>query len=137
MCFTATLAQFASVLMWYNNESSCFLQQGKETQLLHVFEEDLIIGGTRTEDVQETPNSAHSGIYSRVFMQQCIILSSFGIEIMAPVNSSISVCCFLLVSSEPAFSARFFLVVVELTPTGRSLLHMWHLQLAARPVTLG
>ncbi|XP_029686148.1 dmX-like protein 1 isoform X2 [Takifugu rubripes] len=74
--------------------------QGKETQLLHVFEEDLIIGSTRTEDVQETPNSAHS------------------------------------VSSEPAFSARFFLVVVELTPTGRSLLHMWHLQLAARPVTL-
>ncbi|TWW60634.1 DmX-like protein 1 [Takifugu flavidus] len=76
------------------------ISQGKETQLLHVFEEDLIIGSTRTEDVQETPNSAHS------------------------------------VSSEPAFSARFFLVVVELTPTGRSLLHMWHLQLAARPVTL-
>ncbi len=40
-------------------------------------------------------------------------------------------------SSEPAFSARFFLVVVELTPTGRSLLHMWHLHLAARPVTMG
>uniref|UniRef100_A0A3Q1BCF7 RAVE complex protein Rav1 C-terminal domain-containing protein n=1 Tax=Amphiprion ocellaris TaxID=80972 RepID=A0A3Q1BCF7_AMPOC len=39
-------------------------------------------------------------------------------------------------SSEPAFSARFFLVVVELTPTGRSVLHMWHLQLAARPVTM-
>lgn len=56
---------------------------------------------------------------------------------MAPVNSSVGVCCFLLVSSEPAFSARFFLVVVELTPIGRSLLHMWHLQLRARPVTLG
>lgn len=77
MCFSATLAQFASVLMWYDNESSCFLQQGKETQLLHVFEEDLIIGSTRTEDVQETPNSAHSGIYSKGFMQQCIILTIF------------------------------------------------------------
>uniref|UniRef100_A0A8C2X954 Dmx like 1 n=1 Tax=Cyclopterus lumpus TaxID=8103 RepID=A0A8C2X954_CYCLU len=32
-------------------------------------------------------------------------------------------------SSKAAFSARFFLVVVELTPTGRSLLHMWHLHL--------
>lgn len=45
--------------------------------------------------------------------------------------------CFPAASSEPAFSARFFLVVVELTPTGRSLLHMWHLHLAARPVTMG
>uniref|UniRef100_A0A8C2XDJ5 Dmx like 1 n=1 Tax=Cyclopterus lumpus TaxID=8103 RepID=A0A8C2XDJ5_CYCLU len=40
-------------------------------------------------------------------------------------------------SSKAAFSARFFLVVVELTPTGRSLLHMWHLHLAARPITMG
>uniref|UniRef100_A0A668A5W7 Dmx like 1 n=1 Tax=Myripristis murdjan TaxID=586833 RepID=A0A668A5W7_9TELE len=58
--------------------------QGKETQLLHVFEEDLILGSEKTD----------------------------------------TAC------SQPAFSARFFLVVVELTPTGRSLLHMWHLHLA-------
>ncbi|KAJ3604686.1 hypothetical protein NHX12_029426 [Muraenolepis orangiensis] len=57
--------------------------QGKETQLLHVFEEDLI-----------------------------------------------------LADCQPGFSARFFLVVVEFTQTGRSLLHMWHLHLAARPVTM-
>uniref|UniRef100_A0A3B4T5F9 Dmx like 1 n=1 Tax=Seriola dumerili TaxID=41447 RepID=A0A3B4T5F9_SERDU len=69
--------------------------QGKETQLLHVFEEDLILGSERTEGTQDTPDS-----------------------------------------SPPTFSARFFLVVVELTPTGRSLLHMWHLHLAARPVTM-
>ncbi|XP_035514140.1 dmX-like protein 1 [Morone saxatilis] len=74
--------------------------QGKETQLLHVFEEDLILGSERTESTQETPDSPHTA------------------------------------SSQPAFSARFFLVVVELTPTGRSLLHMWHLHLAARPVTM-
>uniref|UniRef100_A0A3P8TQ48 Dmx like 1 n=1 Tax=Amphiprion percula TaxID=161767 RepID=A0A3P8TQ48_AMPPE len=75
--------------------------QGKETQLLHVFEEDLILGSERTENAQDNPSSPHNA------------------------------------SSEPAFSARFFLVVVELTPTGRSVLHMWHLQLAARPVTMG
>ncbi|XP_049435628.1 dmX-like protein 1 isoform X5 [Epinephelus fuscoguttatus] len=74
--------------------------QGKETQLLHVFEEDLILGKERTESAQETPASPHTA------------------------------------SSEAAFSARFFLVVVELTPTGRSLLHMWHLHLAARPITM-
>uniref|UniRef100_A0A3Q4BEA1 RAVE complex protein Rav1 C-terminal domain-containing protein n=1 Tax=Mola mola TaxID=94237 RepID=A0A3Q4BEA1_MOLML len=69
--------------------------QGKETQLLHVFEEDLILG-------------------------------------MLSLHLS-----FLTAPCKPAFSARFFLVVVELTPTGRSLLHMWHLHLAARPVTMG
>ncbi|XP_045890266.1 dmX-like protein 1 isoform X1 [Micropterus dolomieu] len=74
--------------------------QGKETQLLHVFEEDLILGSERAETTQETPDSPHTA------------------------------------SSEPAFSARFFLVVVELTPAGRSLLHMWHLHLAAQPVTM-
>ncbi|XP_042343827.1 dmX-like protein 1 isoform X4 [Plectropomus leopardus] len=74
--------------------------QGKETQLLHVFEEDLILGRERTESTQEICDSPHTA------------------------------------SSEAAFSARFFLVVVELTPTGRSLLHMWHLHLAARPITM-
>uniref|UniRef100_I3KAT6 Dmx like 1 n=1 Tax=Oreochromis niloticus TaxID=8128 RepID=I3KAT6_ORENI len=73
--------------------------QGKETQLLHVFEEHLILGKKKK-----------------------------------------SLCGFFFpppaASSKPAFSARFFLVVVELTPTGRSLLHMWHLHLAARPVTM-
>uniref|UniRef100_A0A8C7ZU86 Dmx like 1 n=1 Tax=Oryzias sinensis TaxID=183150 RepID=A0A8C7ZU86_9TELE len=73
--------------------------QGKETQLLHVFEENLILGSLRAEGPQETPDS--------IFF------------------------------SEPAFSARFFLVVVELTQTGRSLLHMWQLHLAALPVILG
>uniref|UniRef100_A0A8C7D6C8 Dmx like 1 n=1 Tax=Oncorhynchus kisutch TaxID=8019 RepID=A0A8C7D6C8_ONCKI len=67
--------------------------QGKETQLLHVFEEDLILGSERREATQEAP----------------------AIE---------------TASSQPGFSARFFLVVVEFTKTGRSFLHMWHLQLA-------
>uniref|UniRef100_A0A665TI97 Dmx like 1 n=1 Tax=Echeneis naucrates TaxID=173247 RepID=A0A665TI97_ECHNA len=74
--------------------------QGKETQLLHVFEEDLILGSERTDHTQDNRDASHNA------------------------------------SGEPTFSARFFLVVVELTPTGRSLLHMWHLHLAARPVTM-
>nr|XP_040051616.1 dmX-like protein 1 isoform X2 [Gasterosteus aculeatus aculeatus] len=74
--------------------------QGKETQLLHVFEEDLILGSERMESTLPTPDPLHTA------------------------------------SSQAAFSARFFLVVVELTPTGRSLLHMWHLHLAARPITM-
>uniref|UniRef100_A0A8C7ZS02 Dmx like 1 n=1 Tax=Oryzias sinensis TaxID=183150 RepID=A0A8C7ZS02_9TELE len=73
--------------------------QGKETQLLHVFEENLILGSLRAE-------------------------------------VSLTFFFFTSVFSEPAFSARFFLVVVELTQTGRSLLHMWQLHLAALPVIL-
>ncbi|XP_075875590.1 dmX-like protein 1 isoform X2 [Nelusetta ayraudi] len=73
---------------------------GKETQLLHVFEEHLILGSENRESAPETPNS--------------------------PQNAS----------GKPTFSARFFLVVIEVTPAGRSLLHMWHLHLAARPVTM-
>uniref|UniRef100_A0A7N9AQC1 Dmx like 1 n=1 Tax=Mastacembelus armatus TaxID=205130 RepID=A0A7N9AQC1_9TELE len=75
--------------------------QGKEAQLLHVFEEDLILGRERRDNTRETRDSSHPA------------------------------------SNMSAFSARFFLVVVELTPTGRSVLHMWHLHLAARPVTIG
>ncbi|KAK2899244.1 hypothetical protein Q8A67_010662 [Cirrhinus molitorella] len=69
--------------------------QGKETQLLHVFEEDLILGNEKIDD----------------YLQDSV-------------------------PSRTLFSARFFLVVVEITQSGRSLLHMWHLQLDAVPVIM-
>ncbi|XP_073674811.1 dmX-like protein 1 isoform X2 [Garra rufa] len=69
--------------------------QGKETQLLHVFEEDLILGNEKADD----------------YLQDSV-------------------------PSRTLFSARFFLVVVEITQSGRSLLHMWHLQLDAVPVIM-
>ncbi|KAF4110433.1 hypothetical protein G5714_009685 [Onychostoma macrolepis] len=69
--------------------------QGKETQLLHVFEEDLILGSEKVDD----------------YLQDSV-------------------------PSQTLFSARFFLVVVEITQSGRSLLHMWHLQLDAVPVIM-
>ncbi|XP_036382466.1 dmX-like protein 1 isoform X2 [Megalops cyprinoides] len=71
---------------------------GKETQLLHVFEEDLILGSER-DPAQEAPAEETA-------------------------------------QGQQGFSARFFLVVVECTPNGRSLLHMWHLQLAALQITV-
>ncbi|KAM9821767.1 dmX-like protein 1 isoform 3-T3 [Syngnathus typhle] len=74
--------------------------QGKETQLLHVFEEDLILGNERPGNWQEMTDSSRSGL------------------------------------KKPTFAASFFLVVVELTPSGQSLLQMWHLHLAAKPVTM-
>ncbi|CAL1615577.1 unnamed protein product [Knipowitschia caucasica] len=73
--------------------------QGKETQLLHVFEEDLILGYGRTQ-TNQVPETSQTD------------------------------------SSPPTFSARFFLVVVELTGMGRSFLHMWHLSLNALTVTM-
>ncbi|KAJ7994355.1 hypothetical protein DPEC_G00265000 [Dallia pectoralis] len=74
--------------------------QGKEARLLHVFEENLILGSDPADNSQEEPATETEA------------------------------------SSRPGFSARFFLVVVEFTQTGRSQLHMWHLQLAARPITM-
>ncbi|XP_061623672.1 dmX-like protein 1 isoform X4 [Phyllopteryx taeniolatus] len=71
--------------------------QGKETQLLHVFEEDLILGSESSQEMTDSSCFAHN---------------------------------------KPTFAASFFLVVVELTPSGRSLLQMWHLHLAAKPVTM-
>lgn len=54
------------------------------------------------------------------------------------IHSFIPSCvCLPLADCQPGFSARFFLVVVEFTQMGRSLLHMWHLLLDARPVTMG
>lgn len=45
------------------NGCFCPLQQGKETQLLHVFEEDLILGSERPDSWQEMTDSSHcSGI---------------------------------------------------------------------------
>lgn len=74
--------------------------QGKETQLLHVFEEDLILGNEKDDCSQELqPDENTSGL--------------------------------------SLFWARFFLVVIEFTQSRRSILHMWHLQLAAAPVTMG
>ncbi|XP_039522136.1 dmX-like protein 1 isoform X1 [Pimephales promelas] len=69
--------------------------QGKETQLLHVFEEELILGNEKIDD-----------------------------------------CLQDSVPSRTLFSARFFLVVVEISENARSLLHMWHLQLDAVPVIM-
>lgn len=128
------------------DDCCCSLQQGKETQLLHVFEEDLILGGERTESTRETPISPHTGINKIVFSNSVFLdifkgfrpSSNKLIVTLFITFTILCVCvCFLTASSQLAFSARFFLVVVELTPTGRSLLHMWHLHLAARPVTMG
>ncbi|XP_067270720.1 dmX-like protein 1 [Pseudorasbora parva] len=68
--------------------------QGKETQLLQVFEEELILGNEKRD--------------------QC------------------------LQDSVPSllFSERFFLVVVEMAQSRRSLLHMWHLQLDTVPAVM-
>lgn len=110
----------------------CFLQQGKETQLLHVFEEDLILGFGRTEPNEMSDSSQTGDKDSSV--ESIVLLFYFeGLSLSKLVVS----VCFSSGSRRPVFSARFFLVVVELTPSGRSLLHMWHLQLDAQPITMG
>ncbi|CAB1321498.1 unnamed protein product [Coregonus sp. 'balchen'] len=78
-------------------------------------------------------NSLHSSAFSNVAWLPTLIPSNcLGVYCNSPS------ACFVAsdASSQPGFSARFFLVVVEFTQTGRSLLHMWHLQLAALPIIM-
>ncbi|XP_048835403.1 dmX-like protein 1 isoform X1 [Brienomyrus brachyistius] len=75
--------------------------QGKKTQLLHVFEEDLILCDGGPDHAPETPTGYFEG------------------------------------PTGPSFSARFFLVVMEYSQSGRTLLHMWHLQLSALQASAG
>lgn len=49
-----------------------FIQQGKEIQLLHVFEEDLIIGSERPVNTMETPDSPHTGIQNTALSNTAI-----------------------------------------------------------------
>lgn len=49
----------------------CPLQHGKETQLLHVFEEHLILGSENRESAPETPTSPQIGI--KVLHKSCIM----------------------------------------------------------------
>ncbi|XP_066567407.1 dmX-like protein 1 isoform X2 [Amia ocellicauda] len=69
---------------------------GKETQLLHVFEENFILGRKSKDEGMSSSE-------------------------MAP---------------QKGFSERFFLVVIEYTQSGHSLLHMWHLHLKSVQITV-
>ncbi|XP_041105290.1 dmX-like protein 1 isoform X1 [Polyodon spathula] len=74
---------------------------GRETQLLHVFEEDFILGKKMKGDgIQETEEIASSET-----------------------------------GSQKGFSQKFYLVVIEYTQSGCSLLHMWHLHLKSVQIT--
>ncbi|XP_069043344.1 dmX-like protein 1 isoform X6 [Lepisosteus oculatus] len=72
---------------------------GKHTQLLHVFEEDFILGCKSTDNTQEGTLSSET-------------------------------------VPQKGFSEKFFLVVIEYTQNGHSLLHMWHLHLKSVQITL-
>lgn len=74
LCKTNTTCVCVLTLQWMRHVVQCLnpmlfhdwccsLQQGKETQLLHVFEEDLILGSERTERSGETPECLHTGIH--------------------------------------------------------------------------
>ncbi len=100
--------------------TSLFVQQGKETQLLHVFEEDLILGSEKADDYLQDSGR--------------ISLSLIVLVVFCAVSWRLVLCS---VPSRTLFSARFFLVVLEITESSRSMLHMWHLQLDAVPVVMG
>lgn len=89
---------------------------------MHVFEEDLILGNEKSDDcLQESGRRSFSDNAAVLVVFLCCIVDA----------------CLCSVPSQTLFSARFFLVVVEIAQSRRSLLHMWHLQLDAVPVIMG
>lgn len=53
---------------------SLFVQQGKETQLLHVFEEDLILGNEKSDDcLQESGRRSFSLITQQCWLCFCAV----------------------------------------------------------------
>lgn len=122
-CITNTRALFHFPECSVLTSLLLFIQQGKETQLLHVFEEDLILGNEKIDDYLQ---DSGRGSFSLIALQRSLCFCAVSWTLVFPS-----------VPSRTLFSARFFLVVMEITQSGRSLLHMWHLQLDAVPAIMG
>ncbi|CAB1319344.1 unnamed protein product [Coregonus sp. 'balchen'] len=121
--------------VYCNSPSACFVASDGHSLRLYqaVIEAKKLLSELSNPDI-----SKYVGKVFNIISQQstakpgCIIeldaITDFRSTQEAPATDT--------ASSQPSFSARFFLVVVEFTQTGRSFLHMWHLQLAAGPITM-
>uniref|UniRef100_A0A669BT31 Dmx like 1 n=1 Tax=Oreochromis niloticus TaxID=8128 RepID=A0A669BT31_ORENI len=137
-----TLIPSSCLGLYCNSPSACFVASDGQSLRLYqaVIEAKKLLSELSNPEI-----SKYVGEVFNIISQQSTAKPGCIIELDAITDfvrkKKKSLCGFFFpppaASSKPAFSARFFLVVVELTPTGRSLLHMWHLHLAARPVTMG
>lgn len=109
----------------------CVYQCGSNTQLLHVFQEDFILGYKPHEDFPDfNITSVPSGqgtkpfiffeVWFRQFFQNIIIALSLFLEYQPP-----------------PFSEKFYLVVIEKDANRNSVLQMWHLHLRSVQACVG
>uniref|UniRef100_A0AAX7TRF8 RAVE complex protein Rav1 C-terminal domain-containing protein n=1 Tax=Astatotilapia calliptera TaxID=8154 RepID=A0AAX7TRF8_ASTCA len=138
-----TLIPSSCLGLYCNSPSACFVASDGQSLRLYqaVIEAKKLLSELSNPEI-----SKYVGEVFNIISQQstakpgCIIELDAITDFQGKETQLLHFSCLYLIaaasSSKPAFSARFFLVVVELSPTGRSLLHMWHLHLAARPVTM-
>uniref|UniRef100_A0A3B5LTZ7 Dmx like 1 n=1 Tax=Xiphophorus couchianus TaxID=32473 RepID=A0A3B5LTZ7_9TELE len=105
----------SSCLMYCNSPSACFVASDGQSLRLYqaVIEAKKLLSELSNPEI-----SKYVGEVFNIISQQSTAKPGCIIELDAITDF------------------HFFLVVVELTPTGRSLLHMWHLHLVACPVTI-
>uniref|UniRef100_A0A8C7SDT5 Dmx like 1 n=1 Tax=Oncorhynchus mykiss TaxID=8022 RepID=A0A8C7SDT5_ONCMY len=118
--------------VYCNSPSACFVASDGHSLRLYqaVIEAKKLLSELSNPDI-----SKYVGKVFNIISQQSTAKPGCIIELDA-ITDFVSIrlwkkeICSIESSSQPGFSARFFLVVVEFTQTGRSFLHMWHLQLA-------
>uniref|UniRef100_A0A3Q2XH75 Dmx like 1 n=1 Tax=Hippocampus comes TaxID=109280 RepID=A0A3Q2XH75_HIPCM len=142
-----TLIPSSCLGAYCNSPSACFVASDGHSLRLYqaVIEAKKLLSELSNPEI-----SKYVGEVFNIVSQQSTAKPGCIIELDA-VTDFVSIhCCILgeisinrveeenkFSQNKPTFAASFFLVVVELTPSGQSLLQMWHLHLAAKPVTMG
>uniref|UniRef100_A0A3B4BDC8 RAVE complex protein Rav1 C-terminal domain-containing protein n=1 Tax=Periophthalmus magnuspinnatus TaxID=409849 RepID=A0A3B4BDC8_9GOBI len=111
-----------------NSPSACFVASDGHSLRLYqaVIEAKKLLSELSNPEI-----SKYVGEVFNIISQQSTAKPGCIIELDA-ITDFVSI--YKTIFYPPLFSARFFLVVVEITGTGRSLLHMWHLCLNALSV---
>lgn len=110
----------------------CFfsVQCGANTQLLHVFQEDFILGYKPQDDLSDINTAGFPSADGAQLFLLLIFLS-----ITPPLCSNS--CSPLTEFHPPPFSEKFFLVVIEKDECRNSVLQMWHLHLKSVHACVG
>ncbi len=109
----------------------CVFQCGSNTQLLHVFQEDFILGYKPHEDFPDfNITSVPSGEGTKPFLFFEVWFRQF--------FQNITIALYLFLEYQPPpFSEKFYLVVIEKDANRNSVLQMWHLHLRSVQACVG
>lgn len=111
------------------------IQCGANTQLLHVFQEDFILGyKPQKEPEAYTPAFPPGGGIAQCYIKTLPRSNSF---LVLVVNQNSNVILLYPDYLPAPFSEKFFLVVIEKDLNRNSVLQMWHLHLKSVQACVG